>query len=527
MSFQLTKNEILKEILKSGKDPTYFITNYAKIAHPLEGLLPFKLYDFQEELVKNFNDHRFNVILKARQLGISTTTAAYIAWMLLFHRNKNVLVVATKFQVASNLVKKVKHIMKNLPPWMQIASIDIDNRASFVLSNGSEIKASATSADAGRSESLSLLVVDEAAHVEGMDEIWTALYSTLSTGGRCIALSSPNGVGNWFHKSCVDAQAEENDFFMTTLLWDVHPDRDQKWFEKETKNMSRRAIAQELECSFNASGETVVNPEDLELLYEGLSDPVYKTGFDRNFWIWEKYEEGVPYLLSADVARGDGADFSCFHIVRVDTMTIVAEYQGKPDLDMYSRILFDAGVEYGTCLLVVENVGVGIAVLEKLKDLDYKKLYYSMKSTHEYVEDYLAEYDERAVPGFTTSTKTRPLIVAKLEEYIRNKLINVHSSRLFHELKTFVWVNGKPQAMRSYNDDLVMSLAIACWVRDTALTENERDMAYKKAMLGGVFKSTTTMNTQISGQNFYKETFQEKHKEELDKRKDFLWIYVG
>ena len=208
-------------------------------------------------------------------------------------------------------------------------------------------------------------------------------------------------------------------------------------------------------------------------------------------------------------------------------MTVVAEYQGKPDLDMYSRILFDAGTEYGTCLLVVENVGVGIAVLEKLKDLEYKKLYYSIKSTHEYVEAYLAEHDERAVPGFTTSTKTRPLIVAKLEEYIRNKLINIHSSRVFHELKTFVWVNGKPQAMRSYNDDLVMSLAIACWVRDTALTENERDMAYKKAMLGGVFKSTTTMNTQIKGQNFYKETFHEKHEEEIKKAKEFLWIYKG
>ena len=172
-------------------------------------------------------------------------------------------------------------------------------------------------------------------------------------------------------------------------------------------------------------------------------------------------------------------------------------------------------------------VGVGIAVLEKLKDMQYKKLYYSIKSTHEYVEAYLAEHDERAVPGFTTSTKTRPLIVAKLEEYVRNKLINIHSNRVFHELKTFIWHNGKPQAMRSYNDDLVMSLAIACWVRDTALTENERDMAYKKAMLGGVFKSTTTMNTQIKGQNFYKETFQEKHEEEIKKAKEFFWIYKG
>ena len=513
---KLTKQEIVKELVKCGKDPQYFIDNYCKISHPLKGQIPFKTYDYQRELLQDFNDYRFNVILKARQLGISTISAAYVAWFMLFHREKNVLVIATKLSTATNLVKKVKMIFKNLPSFILIAKISIDNKQSFELSNGSMVKAASTSGDAGRSEALSLLIVDEAAFVDGFDELWTGLYPTLSTGGRCIALSTPNGIGNWFHKTYTEAEIGNNDFHPVKLMWDVHPDRDQPWFDKESNNMSKRA-----------SGETVVNPEDLELLYEGLSDPIYRTGFDRNFWIWEKYEDGVPYILSADVARGDGADFSCFHIIRVDTMTIVAEYQGKPDLDMYSRILFDAGIEYGTCLLVVENIGVGIAVLEKLKDLNYKKLYYSMKSTHDYVEAYLAEHDERAVPGFTTSTKTRPLIVAKLEEYIRNKLINVHSSRVFHELKTFVWVNGKPQAMRSYNDDLVMSLAIACWVRDTALAENERDMAYKKAMLGGVFKSTTTMNTQIKGQDFYKESFDEKHREEKEKIKDFLWIYKG
>jgi len=196
-------------------------------------------------------------------------------------------------------------------------------------------------------------------------------------------------------------------------------------------------------------------------------------------------------------------------------------------LNLSTEILYSAGNEDETCLIVVENNGIGIAVLEKLKEKEYKKLYYSIKATHEYVESYLAEGDTRAVLGFTTSTKTRPLIVAKLEEYVRNKLINIHSNRVFHELKTFIWHNGKPQAMRSYNDDLVMSLAIACWVRDTALSENERDMAYKKAMLGGLFKSTTTMNTQIKGQKIYKETFEQKYEEEIKNAKEFLWIYKG
>ena len=231
MSSQLTKKEITKEIIKSGKDPVYFINNYARISHPMHGLIPFKLYGYQAELIDDFKDYRFNVILKARQLGISTVTAAYIAWMMLFHRDKNILVMATKFGTAGNLVKKVKAIVKNLPAWVRIAEVSVDNRTSFELTNGSQIKASSTSGDAGRSEALSLLVIDEAAHVDGLDELWTGLYPTLSTGGRCIALSTPNGVGNWFHQTYVDSDHQTNDFHPTKLLWDVHPDRDQDWFE--------------------------------------------------------------------------------------------------------------------------------------------------------------------------------------------------------------------------------------------------------------------------------------------------------
>ncbi len=129
----LTKEELAKEVLKCGKNPVYFIKNYCKISHPLKGVIPFSLYEYQEDLVKDFNDHRFTVIVKARQLGISTVTAAYIVWLMLFYRDKNVMVVATKFAVAANLVKKVKQIMNNLPAWLRIAEIKIDNRTSFEL----------------------------------------------------------------------------------------------------------------------------------------------------------------------------------------------------------------------------------------------------------------------------------------------------------------------------------------------------------------------------------------------------------
>jgi hypothetical protein len=208
-------------------------------------------------------------------------------------------------------------------------------------------------------------------------------------------------------------------------------------------------------------------------------------------------------------------------------MKVVAEYQGKPTLDHYSHILNDAGKEYGNCLLVVENVGIGISVLEKLRDLEYPKLYYSIKSTHEYVDALQGEYDDKAVMGFTTSSKTRPLIVAKLEEYIRNKLIFPSSSRLFHELKTFIWNNGKPQAMRSYHDDLVMSLAIACWVRDTSLEVSKRDAEYQRAMVNSIYSTRKTLSTTIPGMKEHNKSFEDKYQEEIQLAKDFVWIFKG
>ena len=504
MTFQLNRKQRVQEILKCGKDPSYFLKTYARISHPLHGLVPFKTYDFQDDLLKDFNDYRFNVILKARQLGISTITAGYVVWMLLFHRDKNVLVMATKFSTAGNLVNKVKKIMKNLPDWLRIANIEIDNRTSFVLSNGSQIKASSTSGDAGRSEALSLLVLDEAAHIEGLEELWTGLYPTLSTGGRCIALSTPNGVGNWFHKTCTDAEAGANNFHLTNLPWDVHPDRDQEWFVKETKNMSKRQIAQELECNFNTSGETVIDGEDIEWLLSQVKEPKYRTGFDRNFWIWEEYDPSCNYLMVADVARGDGEDYSTFHIIQLETLSVIGEYHGKPNPDLFATMINQIGREFGNAMLVVENNNIGFAVLDKLIEAQYPNLYHSIKSTHEYIEQHVAETITNSVPGFSTSMKTRPLIIAKLEEFIRNKLIKIYSTRTINEMRTFIWNNGKPQAMRGYNDDLVMALAIACWVRDTALQANARDLNYQKAFADAIITSKTTFNTQIKGQRGYK-----------------------
>ena len=525
MAYQLTKDKIVKEIVKSGKKPVYFINTYCKIPHPGKGLIPFKTYDFQSELVDDLSLHRFIVVLKARQLGISTITAAYVAWLVLFHRDKNVLIVATKLATAANLVKKVKTILKNLPPWLKIADFSVDNKNSIELTNGSQVKASSTSGDAGRSEALSLLVIDEAAHIDGLDELWTGLYPTISTGGRCIAISTPNGVGDWFHETFVGAESGDNEFLPVSLPWDVHPDRDEEWFKIETKNMSRRQIAQEYECNFNTSGDTVIHGDDIVRIKQGLAEPKYRVGFDRNTWIWEEAQDDHGYLLVADVARGDGADSSTFHVFKLQTMEIVAEYKGKPTSDLFSEILFTTGNEYKEAMIVVENNNVGFHVLEKLLEKGYNNIYHSKKGSHQYVEQYAALGDSSVVPGFTTSLKTRPLIIAKFEEFIRNKVLTIYSKRLANELDTFIWKSGRPQAQRGYNDDLVMAAAIGCWVRDTAIIENQKDVEYKKAFLNSIILTNTTLDTNTPDQR--KKSIFEMAVDEKDNLKPYMWVLKG
>jgi len=267
-------------------------------------------------------------------------------------------------------------------------------------------------------------------------------------------------------------------------------------------------------------------PDDIEKIKKSISEPKYRTWIDRNLHIWKNSDSAGSYLISADVARGDGKDYSVFHVIDLKNMEQVAEYQGKIDLDNFAKLLFDTGRDYNNCMLVVENNNVGYAVLTKLIDMRYPNLYYSTKGSHEFVDGLTHnQYSSNTIPGFSTSMKTRPLIVAKLEEYIRNKSIIINSQRCVNELDTFIWVNGRPEAQKGYNDDLVMSLAIGCWVRDTAIINNERNLEYSKAFLGAITKGGSYLNSSI--QSFQNEQRARNEQAAKQMYKDFSWIIKG
>lgn len=478
-----SKNKQVKELIKCGKDPTYFIKKYVKIQHPTRGLIKFDTYDFQNDCLVDFVDHRFNIILKSRQLGISTLTAAYAVWLAYYYRDKNILIIATKLAVAQNFIKKVKTAIRGLPPWMNLTEVVGSNKQGVEFSNGSQIKAVPTSDDAGRSEALSLLIVDEAAFIRNFEDLWMGLYSTLSTGGRAIVLSTPNGVGDKYHELCVNAQENENEFNFIKLMWDVHPERDATWFDTETKNMSKKQIAQELMCDFAASGDTFLSAPDLEGMALRIKTPMERWGPNMNVWVWKYALSDHKYIISADVARGDASDYSTFHVIDVTNSEQVAEYRGKIPPDQFALLLVEAGNRYHQALICPESNTYGYAVIMKLVELGYQNLYY--KNEKDRMNALYSGNVQLSKIGFTTHAQSRGQILTKFEEVLRNNSVTFYSSRLMEELKTFIWKGSKAQAQKGKNDDLVIAAAIGTWLFDSDPKINKQSTDLNKAMLAG------------------------------------------
>lgn len=502
---QQTLKDIIKaEYVKCAKDPVYFMKKYCLIQHPTRGKIPFKLFAYQEELIEDVQDNDRVVILKSRQLGISTLSAGYSLWMMLFHSDKNILVVAIDQNTSKNLVTKVSVMFENLPSWLKLKTTE-KNKLSLRLTNGSQIKAVASSGTSGRSESLSLVIIDEAAFVDNSEELWASLQQTLSTGGKGIILSTPNGTGNFFHKTWIAAEEGRNSFFTKRLPWQVHPERDQEWRDRQDVELGARLAAQECDCDFSTSGNTIVHPEMLTFYRQTyMLDPIEKRGFDGNLWIWEIPNYSKSYIVCADVARGDGADFSGFHVMDIEDATQVAEYKGQLTTKDFGNMLVSIATEYNDALLVVENANIGWATIEQIITRGYKNLYYTAKDMGLDSDRYLARASDLQnikdqVAGFTMSSKVRPLIISKMELYIREKSCIIRSRRLMDELGVFIWRHSRAEAQSGYNDDLVMSWCMGLWVRDTALRLRQAGIDLTKTALThmrstAVYKPTQNTN---------------------------------
>lgn len=475
-------SEQVRTLARVVQDVFYF-SLFIFVVHPVRGKVRFELYPYQKSVLYQFVKDRFNIILKFRQAGITELISMYCLWLAMYHPNKKINIISIKDTTAKKVLKKIKYMYKNLPPYLQVPIIngrtgEYGSASMIEFNNGSFIESIPTSSEAGRSESLSLLVIDEAAIVRWADQIWAAAFPTLSTGGSAIVNSTPYGIGNFYHSKWVDAIAGGNEFTPIRLYWKMHPERDIEWYNQMSTALGPKRTAQEIDGDFLSSGNSVFDLMDIKAIEDCLSDfPVIKRRYNGQYLQFNEPEPDKDYFIGADVATGRATDYSSFTCMdKVGEEQAV--YKGRMSVDKYARLLGDTGQLFNWATLAPESNDVGLAVTSMLQSEGYPKLYYFQKMVKKKGKT-RPEVD--TAPGWLTTSKNRPVIIDGLEADIRNDVITCKDPFFVYEAKTFIYDSlGRPVAMGkhkanregddslsedTYADDDIMGKAICNHIR--------------------------------------------------------------
>lgn len=475
-------SEQVKTLARVVQDVFYF-SLFIFVVHPVRGKVRFELYPYQKSVLYQFVKDRFNIILKFRQAGITELISMYCLWLAMYHPNKKINIISIKDTTAKKVLKKIKYMYKNLPPYLQVPIIngrtgEYGSASMIEFNNGSFIESIPTSSEAGRSESLSLLVIDEAAIVRWADQIWAAAFPTLSTGGSAIVNSTPYGIGNFYHSKWVDAIAGGNEFTPIRLYWKMHPERDIEWYNQMSTALGPKRTAQEIDGDFLSSGNSVFDLMDIKAIEDCLSDfPIIKRRYNGQYLQFNEPEPDKDYFIGADVATGRATDYSSFTCMdKVGEEQVV--YKGRMSVDKYARLLGDTGQLFNWATLAPESNDVGLAVTSMLQSEGYPKLYYFQKMVKKKGKT-RPEVD--TAPGWLTTSKNRPVIIDGLEADIRNDVITCKDPFFVYEAKTFIYDSlGRPVAMGkhkanregddslsedTYADDDIMGKAICNHIR--------------------------------------------------------------
>ena len=475
-------SEQVKTLARVVQDVFYF-SLFIFVVHPVRGKVRFELYPYQKSVLYQFVKNRFNIILKFRQAGITELISMYCLWLAMYHPNKKINIISIKDTTAKKVLKKIKYMYKNLPSYLQVPIVngrtgEYGSASMIEFNNGSFIESIPTSPEAGRSEALSLLVIDEAAIVRWADQIWAAAFPTLSTGGSAIVNSTPYGIGNFYHSKWVDAIAGGNEFTPIRLYWKMHPERDIDWYNQMSTALGPKRTAQEIDGDFLSSGNSVFDLMDIKAIEDCLSEfPIIKRRYNGQYLQFNEPEPDKDYFIGADVATGRATDYSSFTCMdKVGEEQAV--YKGRMSVDKYARLLGDTGQLFNWATLAPESNDVGLAVTSMLQAEGYPKLYYYQKMVKKKGKT-RPEVD--TAPGWLTTSKNRPVIIDGLEADIRNDVITCKDPFFVYEAKTFIYDSlGRPVAMGkhkanregddslsedTYADDDIMGKAICNHIR--------------------------------------------------------------
>ena len=461
---EFTQEQIL-EFVKCKEDPVYFAKNYVKIVTLDKGLQPFQMYPFQEKLVNNFHNHRFNICKMPRQTGKSTTVVSFLLHYAVFNDNVNIGILANKAATARELLDRLQTAYENLPKWMQQGIISW-NKGSLELENGSKILAASTSASAVRGMSFNILFLDEFAFVPNhvAEQFFASVYPTITSGKstKVIIISTPNGM-NHFYKMWEDARRGKNGYVTNEVHWSQVPGRDAKWKEETIKNTSPRQFAQEFECDFLGSADTLISPSKLQTI--PFADPIASNaGLD----IYERAEENHEYIITVDVARGIGGDYSAFIVFDITTMPykIVAKYRNneiKPVL--FPSVIFQVAKQYNMPYVLVEVNDIGDSIAATLNyDLEYPNvLMCAMRGRAGQIVGQGFSGNKTQL-GVKMSVTVKKIGCANLKAIIEEDKLIFNDFQIFQELTTFVQKKQAWEADEGYHDDLVMCMVLFAWL---------------------------------------------------------------
>ena len=478
-----TKQEV-EEYAKCMKDPLYFIQEYIKIVSLDEGLVPFKLYDFQKEMVGTFHNNRFTICKLPRQSGKSTTIIAYLLHYVLFNPSVNVAILANKAATARDLLGRLQLAYEHLPGWLQQGVMSW-NKGSLELENGSKILASSTSASAVRGGSYNIIFLDEFAYVPSnvAEQFFSSVYPTISSGKttKVMIVSTPHGM-NMFYKLWSDAENERNSYIPIEVHWSEVPGRDDAWKAETIKNTSESQFNTEFECEFLGSIDTLISPTKLRVL-------AYKSPIQSNagLELYDKPKEGHTYVLTADVSRGTSNDYSAFLVFDVTEMPyrIVAKFRDneiKPML--FPAKIYDVARAYNQAFVLIEVNDIGEQVATAMQfDLEYDNLI--MASMRGRAGQVLGGgvSGGRAQLGVRTTKAVKRIGCSNLKQLIEDAKLIIEDLEIISELSTFIVKGSSFEADDGCTDDLVACMFIFAWATDQTYFKELTDMDIRSTMM--------------------------------------------
>jgi len=535
----LSKEQLMIEYVKCLKDTPYALRTYLQTYdNTVSTYVPLELFPDQVSLLNDYEEFEENIALKYRQAGVSTVTAAWISKRLVFakkNKPEKILIIANKLDTSQEMANKIRAFVDQWPSWVGAGfAPEKNSQRHYKLNNGSEVKAVATSKDALRGFTPTILVFDEAAFIEADNDFWAACMASLSTGGKVIVISTPNGYDPIYYEIYDQALKGMNQFKISEMFWYRDPRyskdlylvptddlvhyllnkddfdhsknvsfahidpfvRDYKelqtyfdqgykpcstWYEKMVKKLKydKRKINQELNCEFLGSGDNVFDNKQLEDIKNNfLQEPPSKL-MGNSLWLWKEPVEGHRYIMGVDVSRGDSEDFSSIQVIDFDEREQVFEYVGKIPPDALAEIAYKWGTMYNAFVVVDITGGMGITTVRKMQELGYKSLYVDGIDTTN-----IWSYNPKAadkIPGINFNNK-RVQIIAAFEEAVRHKF-KIKSVRLYNEMNTFVYVNGRPDHQKGQHDDLIMGISMAIYVGESSFSKLERATEHTKVMI--------------------------------------------